>query len=67
MFLQIFTEHQGHLLIRIVVVITMLLGFIFLFAYFNKRGKKAKSDKYKVPNPYERRKKRIAKRQRRKK
>jgi predicted permease len=66
-FLQIFTEHQGHLLIRIAVVIAMLLGFIFLFAYFNKRGKKAKSDKYKVPSPEERRKKRNAKRQRGKK
>lgn len=66
-FLQIFTEHQGHLLVRIAVVIAMLLGFIFLFGYFNKRGKKTNPDKHKVLNPEELRKKRIAKKQRRRK
>ena len=37
MFLQIISEHQGHLLIGSVVVILMLAGFLLLFGLFNKK------------------------------
>jgi len=50
MFLQILTEHQGHILIRIAVVVVMFSGFLLLFGYFNRRRIKTKLEDKKILN-----------------
>jgi len=48
--LQIITEHQGHILIRIVVIVAMFLGFLFIFGYFNRKRKNTSSEKPEIIN-----------------
>lgn len=50
MFLQTLTEHQGHILIRIAVVVVMFLGFLFLFGYFNRKRIKTKLEDKQILN-----------------
>ncbi len=50
MFLQFLTEHQGHILIRITVVVVMFLGFLFLFGHFNRKRTKIKLEDKEILN-----------------
>lgn len=61
MFLQTLTEHQGHILIRIVVVV-MFSGFLFLFGYFNRKRIKTKLQDKEILNFGERAKRKNKKR-----
>lgn len=62
MFLQIITEHQGHLLTRVAVIIALLLGFLFFFRLFNRKRKNVKTDEPEILNFDERAKQKSKKR-----
>jgi len=47
MFLQIISEHQGHLLSKIIIAAIVVSVFLFLFALFN-RNRKTKSNEPKI-------------------
>jgi ATP-dependent Zn protease len=62
MFLQTITEHQGHVLIRIVVILALMLGFLFLFWLFNRKRKNVKTDEPEILNFDEQRRRKSKKR-----
>lgn len=50
MFVQIFTEHQGHLLIKFAAALVTISGGLFLFEFFNKKRSKPKSNEPEIQN-----------------
>jgi cytochrome c biogenesis protein CcdA len=62
MFLQTLTEHQSHLLTRLVLIVVVISGFLFLFRVLNKKRKKPNYDKPQILNFEEQRKRKSKKR-----